>query len=339
VTAGRLTDLAYALGWRGVRLLPEPLAAAAFRLGADLAWRRGGRGVSRLRGNLARVAPAGTDLDRLTRAAMRSYARYWLEVSRLGELGPDRIVRRMRVLDEHLLREAHARGNGTIVALPHMGNWEQAGAWLVATGIPFTTVAERLRPESLFERFVAFRTALGMEVIPLTGGERPPFGLLAERLRAGGMLCLLADRDLSRGGVPVEFFGATAAMPGGPAALTLATGATLLPVTLWFDRDGWSARIHPAVAPSDVPTMTQGLADAFAAGIAAHPADWHMLQRVWRDDLPRDDAQRGHAPRDDAQRGHAPRDDAQRGHAPRDDAQRGHAPRDDAQRGHAPAAP
>ncbi|WP_243407967.1 phosphatidylinositol mannoside acyltransferase [Frankia canadensis] len=282
--AADLTDLAYAAGWRGVRALPEPLAAAAFRLGADLALRRDGRGVRRLRANLARVAPAGTDLDRLTRAAMRSYARYWLEVFRLRELGEDRIVGRMRLLDEHLLRQSHARGGGTILALPHMGNWEQAGAWLAATGIPFTTVAERLRPESLFERFVAFRTALGMEVIPLTGGESPPFDLLRERLRGGGTLCLLADRDLSRSGVPVEFFGATARMPGGPAALALATGATLLPVTLWFDRDGWSGRIHPAVPPSDVATMTQSLADAFAAGIAAHPADWHMLQRVWRDD-------------------------------------------------------
>ncbi|CAO5244898.1 phosphatidylinositol mannoside acyltransferase [Frankia sp. AgKG'84/4] len=286
MTPGRLTDVAYAAGWRGVRLLPEPLAAAAFRLGADLAWRRDGRGVRRLRANLSRVAPAGADLDRLTRAAMRSYARYWLEVFRLADIDIERIVRRMRVADEHLLRASHARGAGTVLALPHMGNWEQAGAWLAASGIPFTTVAERLRPESLFERFVAFRTALGMEVIPLTGGESPPFDLLAQRLRAGGALCLLADRDLSRSGVPVEFFGATATMPAGPAALALATGATLLPVTLWFDRDGWSARIHPAVAPTDVPTMTQGLADAFAAGITAHPADWHMLQRVWRDDLP-----------------------------------------------------
>ncbi|MCK9924351.1 phosphatidylinositol mannoside acyltransferase [Frankia sp. AgPm24] len=286
MSSGRLTDLAYALGWRVVRLLPERLAAAVFRAGADLACRRGGRGVRRLRSNLARVAPTGTDLDALTRAAMRSYARYWLEVFRLTDLGLERIVRQMRLLDQHVLREAHAQGRGTVVALPHMGNWEQAGAWLVASGMPFTTVAERLRPESLFERFLAFRTALGMEVIPLTGGESPPYEVLAARLRAGGTLCLLADRDLSSSGVAVRFFGATATMPAGPAALALETGAVLLPVTLWFDTDGWSGRIHAPVPHSDVATMTQALADEFAQGIAAHPADWHMLQRVWRDDPP-----------------------------------------------------
>lgn len=281
--AERITLFAYVAGWRIVRLLPERLARRLFNLGAEVAFRRGGRGTARLRSNLARVVPPGTDLDALTRAALRSYARYWLEVFRLPDIPTRRLVDRMHIVDEWRLRESHAAGCGTILALPHTGNWEQAGAWLVATGVPFTTVAERLRPEALFDRFVAFRVALGMEVIPLTGGDRPPAGLLAERLAAGGMVCLLADRDFSASGVPVMFFGATATMPPGPAALALRTGATLLPVTLWFDGDGWGARIHPAVPPSDIATMTQGLADAFAEGIAARPADWHMLQRIWHD--------------------------------------------------------
>jgi KDO2-lipid IV(A) lauroyltransferase len=217
---------------------------------------------------------------------MRSYARYWIEVFRLQDIPVERVVGRMRVVDEYRLRKAHAAGRGTILALPHTGNWDHAGAWLVATGVPFTTVAERLRPAQVFDQFVAFRTALGMEVLPLTGGERPPFDLLTERLRAGGMLCLLADRDLTATGVRVRFFGRTASLAAGPATLAVRTGATLLPVTLWFDDDGWSARIHPAITHREaeaggVAEMTQDLADAFAEGIAAHPADWHMLQRVF----------------------------------------------------------
>lgn len=281
----RLVAAAYALGWVVVRALPEPVARALFRLGADLAHRREGKGTRRLRANLARVAPPGTDLDALTRAALRSYARYWLEVFRLPDMPRERIVGREYLHDEWRLREALATGRGVVVALPHMGNWDHAGAWAVMSGMPLTTVAERLEPAWLFDRFVAFRRTLGMEVLPLTGGERPPFGLLAERLRAGGLLCLLADRDLTAAGVPVDFFGATATMPAGPATLALRTGATLFPVTLWYEREGWRARVHPAVPHTDVATMTQRLADAFAEGIAAHPADWHMLQRLWREDL------------------------------------------------------
>jgi KDO2-lipid IV(A) lauroyltransferase len=279
-----MTDLAYAAGWRVVRILPERAAGRAFAAAADLAVRRDGRGVRRLRSNLARTVPPDVDLDHLTRAAMRSYARYWLEVFRLQDMSRDRIIKGMHMLEEPRLRQALASGRGTIAALPHMGNWEHAGAWLAANGERFTTVAERVEPASVFNRFVRFRTALGMEVIPLTGGEQPPFDLLADRLCAGGTVCLLADRDLSAAGVPVTFFGATATMPPGPAALALRTGATLLPATLWFDPDGWGVRIHPAVPHTDVARMTQALADAFAAGIASHPADWHMLQRIWRDE-------------------------------------------------------
>ena len=289
VVSGRATDAAYAGGWAVVRALPDPVAHRLFRAGADLAHRRGGKGVDRLRSNLARVVgwegDGTADLDALTRDALRSYARYWCEVFRLPVTSKERVVSGMTTVDEHRMRESVASGRGTILALPHSGNWDHAGAWCGATGVPFTTVAERLKPESLYDRFVEFRESLGMEVLPLTGGDRPTFDVLVERLEAGGTLCLLSDRDLSARGVDVDFFGATARMPAGPATLALRTGATLIPVTLSFTEDGWHCVFHPEVERSDVPTMTQAVADAFARGIAAHPADWHMLQRLWLEDL------------------------------------------------------
>ena len=292
---GRLTDGSFAAGWALVRAMPEPAAIRLFDAGADLAARRGGKGIDRLRSNLTRVAP-DADLDRLTRDALRSYARYWREVFRLPVTPTATLIAGMTPVHEERLRAVVASPRGVILALPHSGNWDQAGAWLGATGVPFATVAERLKPESLYDRFVAFRESLGMEVLPLTGGARPPFDILADRLAAGGAVCLMADRDLTPRGVDVSFFGATARMPAGPAALALRTGAALLPTHLCFRGTGWQVTFYEEIPPTNVATMTQAMADAFADGIARSPADWHMLQRLWLDDLADDDPRKARQP-------------------------------------------
>ena len=289
--AGQVTDASYAAGWAAVRALPEPAAARLFDAGADLAARRGGKGVLRLRSNLARVAPAA-DLDALTKDAVRSYARYWREVFRLPVTPTRALLDGTVTVGEQAARAAVASGRGVVFALPHSGNWDTAGAWFGATGVPFTTVAERLRPESLYDRFLAFRASLGMEVLPLTGGERPPFDVLTERLEAGGTVCLMADRDLTPRGIDVDFFGSTARMPAGPATLALRTGAALIPVHLSFRPGGWQIVFYDEVPPTEVRAMTQVMADRFAGGIAQHPADWHMLQRLWLDDLAAGDPRR-----------------------------------------------
>lgn len=281
---GRLVLLAYLAGWRLVRALPYRVAWWLFRNGADLAYRRRGKGTRRLRANLARVVPP-SELDSVTREALRSYARYWLEVFRLPVMGRERIVRGVRCENEHLLRDAATGGGGGVAVLPHMGNYDVAGAWAVVTGMSFTTVAERLKPEGLFDRFVEFRESLGMEVVPLTGGDSNPFDLLADRVRGGGLVCLVGDRDLTARGVEVDFFGERTKFPAGPAALALRTRAPLLPATLWFEGDGWVVRIHDPIPHTSIREMTQRVAEAFEEGIRAHPSDWHMLQRLWLSDL------------------------------------------------------
>lgn len=292
--ADRLTDSLYGLGWSTVKKLPEPVAVRLGRTIADLAWKRRGKGVRRLEANYARVVPDATAerLAELSRAGMRSYLRYWMESFRLPAWSAERVKAGFEAKDLHHLTDGLASGRGVILALPHLANWDLAGAWVTTKlETPFTTVAERLKPETLYDRFVAYREGLGMEVLPHSGGSA--FGALAQRLRAGGLVCLVADRDLSASGVEVDFFGETARMPAGPALLAQQTGALLLPVTLWYDDSPvMKGRVHP---PVEVPgsgtraektsVMTQALADAFATGIADHPEDWHMLQRLWLADL------------------------------------------------------
>src|SRR5699024_12551537 len=149
-----------------------------------------------------------------------------------------------------------------------------AGAWISLTGLPLATLAPRLRLESPFQRFTTYRESLGMEVLPRTGGANT-VGTLARRLRAGGLVCLLADRDIQGTGLEVEFFGESARMPSGPAALALSTGAALMPVSLWYDGPWWNIRVHDDIPPAPgasrarrIHDTTQELARVFERAIA-----------------------------------------------------------------------
>jgi phosphatidylinositol dimannoside acyltransferase len=286
----RMTDWGYAAGWLTVRAMPEFAARNVFDAGARLAYRNGG--PAQLRKNLARVVgvPPEEVPESLMRASLASYARYWREAFRLPAMDLGAVGRQLAETSlgaEHL-DTALADGRGAVLALPHSGNWDMAGVWLAQTRGTFTTVAERLKPESLYRRFIDYRESLGFEVIPLSGGEQPPFGLLSERLRDNKVVCLMAERDLTRTGVQVDFFGEATRMPAGPAKLAIETGAALLPTHCWYDGDDCRFTIYPELdcTSGDVNAVTQALADKFAVNIAAHPADWHMLQPQWLADLP-----------------------------------------------------
>jgi KDO2-lipid IV(A) lauroyltransferase len=290
----QLVATAYGAGWSLVKRMPERAAYAGFERISDTLWSRRGKDVQRLESNLRRVVgPEASDeeLRVLSRAGMRSYFRYWCDTFRMPGWSRERIVSSMVALDDHHLADALAEGKGVVVALPHMGNWDHAGAWATLAHQQVVTVAERVKPEDLFEKFLAHRRAVGLDVIPLTGGD-PPFPYLMDKLRGGAFVALLGDRDLGRGGVPVEFFGAKAKMPAGPAALAVDTGAALLTAELFLEDGRNAVRFRePIEVPQDgersrrIFRTTQLVADRFAEGIAAHPTDWHMLQRVWVDDL------------------------------------------------------
>jgi phosphatidylinositol dimannoside acyltransferase len=287
----RLIDLGYAAGWRVVRALPLPVARALFTAAADRAHRANGPGTQRLRRNLQQVTgfTGAAFSEDLVRAGLRSYARYWMEAFRLPSQTRQQFLDNFLLVQADELHKVLAEGKGAILALPHVGNWDAAAAWVTASGHKLITVAERLKPESVFDRFVAYREKLGMEVVPLTGGQRAPLDVLAEKARQGYAVALLSDRDLSARGVEVEFFGGRTRMPAGPALLALGTEAPLYAADMWFTPTRTVCEIRrielpdPSEGPLDVRVklVTQRLADAYAIGIADHPQDWHMLQKLW----------------------------------------------------------
>jgi len=283
-----ISAYAYFAGWRIVRWLPERTAYRLAYACADFLTKRNGKSVSRLRSNLSRTQPELTplNLDLLLFEAMRSYMRYWCDTFRFPDWSPDRVRETVTVTNEHLLLDAIEDKTGVIVTLPHAGNWDHAGAYFCAKGINLVTVAEHLKPEKLFLKFLSYRQAMGMEVLPLDGRV---LGTLAQRLRSGALVALVADRDLSRSGIDVNFFGAPSRMPAGPAVLALKTGAPLITAFVSYTDNGIHIdfdEVSLPVSGSDeekISIIVQKMANQFERGISAHPQDWHMLQRIWID--------------------------------------------------------
>jgi KDO2-lipid IV(A) lauroyltransferase len=279
---------AYFAGWRIVRWLPERTAYRLAYAAADFLTKRNGKNVARLRSNLRRAKPEITslDLDLLVFNAMRSYMRYWCDTFRFPDWSPERVRETVSVTNEHLLVDAVAAKTGVIVSLPHAGNWDHAGAYFCAKGIHLVTVAEHLKPEKLFLKFLSYRQAMGMEVLPLDGRV---LGTLAQRLRQGALVALVSDRDLSRSGIDVEFFGGPSRMPAGPALLALKTGAPLITAFVSYTDSGIHIYFKEVPIPisgsndEKVAEIVQSTAKQFEQGISEHPEDWHMLQRIWTD--------------------------------------------------------
>jgi len=283
-----LSAYLYFAGWRVVRWLPESTAYKLAYSVSDFLVKRNGKSVQRLRSNLSRTQPGMTalDLDLLVIEAMRSYMRYWCDTFRLPDWSKKRILETVTVTNEHLLIDAIAAKTGVIVAVPHAGNWDHAGAYFCAKGIRLVTVAERLKPEKLFLKFLAYRQAMGMEVLPLDGRV---LTTLEERLNEGALVALVSDRDLSRSGIEVEFFGGKARMPAGPALLALRTKAPLITAFVSYTESGVHIEFRNIIVPSagdessKVKEIVQMTAQYFEDGISESPEDWHMLQRIWID--------------------------------------------------------
>lgn len=281
--------LLYSALWFSIRHLPERSAYQLFDRFAARAHRRDGRHVKRLRENYRAVRPeiSEHELEELVRLGLGNSMRYWCDTFRISDWDLAKTSSSVTTTRVELLFENLSAGRGLIVALPHAGNWDHAGLYFCSQGVTVHTVAEHLKPERLFEKFLSHRSAMGMKVLDINSGV---IGELEGILRSGGLVALPADRDLSRSGIDVEFFGRNARMPAGPALLAIRTGAPLITAYVRFVDAGIHIEFsgpHPVREGSDeraeVARLTQELAKQFEADIARDPASWHMQQRIFVD--------------------------------------------------------
>ncbi|HVL90141.1 MAG TPA: phosphatidylinositol mannoside acyltransferase, partial [Actinomycetota bacterium] len=279
----RLIGLAYLIMWRITRWMPERWAVGMFRWGFDRSWRKNETQRAIVTENLRPIVGDGPGLAPAVRAAFHSYGRYWAEAFRLQDMSDAELESRIDFVGQEILDEVMAAG-GAVLGVPHLGNWDAAGRY-VAKRWKLAAVVEVLRPKALFERFVAYRRALGMTIIPLHRGEEVTRRCVEHIKATGDLLALVCDRDLSKRGIPVRMFGRTTSMPAGPAVVALRAGVPLIPGATWQAPDGrWRFRAFPPIAtgtepetPEEIRRIMQKLATVFEDILREEPEQWHAF--------------------------------------------------------------
>jgi lauroyl/myristoyl acyltransferase len=291
---GELTVSAYRSGELLARVTPRPIGAAVTSSIGRAAAIPTGEKRSMVERNLQRAYGTeldGSSLSKKVRATFDSYARYYYDSFRLPSMSADRVERGIWIDGLEHVEAAMAEDSvGPVLALPHLGGWEWAAAWITKVrGWRLAAVVEELQPPELFDWFLRFRESLGMNIIPL--GPDAAAQVAAAALDKE-VVCLLSDRDIGGGGIEVEFFGEVTRLPAGPAIMALRTGCRILPTAVYFnDGDGVTGVVRPPLDTTrqgrlreDVGRVTQALAHELEYLIRRAPEQWHLMQPNWPSD-------------------------------------------------------
>jgi len=291
----RAIDAGYWLGWNLLWTIPPALSRWLFDCVARVALRLRPQGVRQLELNIARVLdldPASELVRTTSRKAMRSYMRYYCETFLLPRWSDEELLSRVRVENVAPIETA-LRSGGVILTLPHSGNCDHAGAWAALYFRSMCTVAERLRPEGVFQKFLKMRTGRGMTIMPLTG-EGGTYEYLRDNVNQGRLVALLGDRDVAKNGMGNQFFGHRASLPIGAAVLALDSARPLFTCSSWYDGDMLvitfdneivfeAAEVSGRERLRKAQEITAQVAQRFESHLRKHPENWHQLQPVWSD--------------------------------------------------------
>jgi lauroyl/myristoyl acyltransferase len=280
--------LGFEVGAALLRWVPTSVAAKAGSFVAKSARPLFASKAAVLTQNLAQAVQTDDafELQRLTSSGFASYGRYWAESLKMPSLSAVEIDRGFSFVGLERIMEGLAGGKGVIIALPHLGGWEWAAAWLgrvMQNGV--TAVVESLEPKEVFEWFAELRQSYDVEVValgPKAGAE------VMSALTRNRIVTLLSDRDISKNGVDVELFGKPTQIPGGPALLALRAGVPILPTAVYFRDHDRICVIDPEISTqrvgglrADVARVSAELAQALEKLISHAPDQWHVLEPVW----------------------------------------------------------
>ncbi len=279
-----LGSAAYRAGGRVVRAFPPAFRhAVASPGGAAWYWLNRSQRRAALDNYAAALglAPADPEVARVVRRAFQNYGRMLLDFLLMGSLTKEELIRRTDIDGIEHLEAALAGGKGVLLALPHMGSWDNTGSYGGALGYPIMAVTGRF-PGSLNDAVVKTRERYGLRVLVV---GRPAVRDIIQALNANGMVGLVCDQEEGPG-VDVRFFGRRAVVPGGPGALALKTGAALMPAYQYMTPSGrHHIHLEAALSSGDgeiKESLMQRIVHRFEAFIRERPDQWFAFRPMFK---------------------------------------------------------
>lgn len=274
---------AYRAGARVLRALPSGVRhAAAAPGGSAWYWLSAAQRRAALDNYAAALGlePSDPEVARVARRAFHNYGRMLMDFLLIGSLTPEEVIERVVVDRRDRLDAALELGRGVIMAVPHMGSWDMAGAYAGAVGYRISAVAERF-PGSLNDAVVQTRQDFGVQVITL---GRSAVHAIADALRANRIVALMCDLEQGPG-VTVRFFGRHAIVPGGPAAFALKMGAALIPAYQYRTSPGrYRVHLDPPLTYASGETkqgLMQKVIARFEDFIRQAPDQWYAFRPMF----------------------------------------------------------
>ena len=273
--------------WAVPRFMPELLQRGLYWGIASIGWFLRTPGVKRLQFNLSRVSGSNYwsfQSVSLTWRAVHSYFKYWQQLFAMQTKDESYVLQNALTENREVLDVALLSKRGALIVATHSGNWDLAGAWLGVTYKNVVTVAERLEPIELFDMFVNARKRFNLKIYPHTSNDSI-IEILQNELSQNNIVGLVADRTLSKRGIPVKLFGYECKLPAGPYAIAQLNDLDIIPGAIWFDGKKTRMLLFTPIESSgkSAEDVMQEVACAFEEIISLHPENWHMFQQVWPD--------------------------------------------------------
>jgi Kdo2-lipid IVA lauroyltransferase/acyltransferase len=269
------------------RVVPRRLAYWIGLRAADVFFRKDARGRAAVVANLRRIhewkrAPVtDADLALMARRTFQAFGKYLVDFFRFANMTEGQIRKIVSIEGWEHMEQVKALGRGGLLVTAHFGNWELGGCAMGALGFPIHAVVLAQPSEKINRLFQEYRRKRGMTVIPLGKAVRRVLKLLAEKQFVG----LLADRDYAQQEVSVDFFGAPARLPRGPAWLCSHSGAPILTgFVIRRKDDSFLMRLYPPIVPGDGMTpedIQSRLCGILEREIGADPTQWMMFENLW----------------------------------------------------------